>query len=89
MTSLILAEPKELMAQHREALRQYARRVILQGESLASHEEVDKARRIEGVWAIHSSFKLTKKEVVTLIFKGFFVDKRGCGCPSCRARAAM
>ena len=86
MTSLGLVDSRELMAQHRTALRRYAMRVILHGETLDLHEEEDRAHRMQEFAAIASSMQLTEKEMVDLIYKGTVVEGRRCGCPGCRAR---
>ena len=85
----ILADPYELLAQHRGALGECAKKVILRGESLSAHEEEDRERRIEEFLAICGTLKLTEKEAVALIFRGVLAEKRGCGCPTCRLRIQM
>jgi len=72
MTSLISADPRELMAQHPLALREYARRVVVHGESLAPHEEGDKARRMAEFLALGRAFKLTDREIVSLVYRRVF-----------------
>ena len=86
MSSLTLANPKELIVGHLQVLRLYASQVMLQGGSLTSDEEDDKAERMRELAGICSSFGLTGKETVGLVFRNLFVTKRGCGCPSCRER---
>ena len=89
MTSLIVAEPKELMPEHLTSLRSYARRVLIQGETLTAIEEEDKERRLREYLAVGSSVKLTEREMAALVYKGFFMAKRGCGCPTCRTRDSL
>ena len=66
MSSLTLANPKELIVGHLQVLRLYARQVMLQGGSLTSDEEDDKAERMRELAGICSSFGLTGKETVGL-----------------------
>ena len=84
MASLMLVDSRELMAEHQSALREYATRVVLRGETLAPHEEEDKARRMEEFRAIASSFELTGSDLVGMVFNGVLRERRGCGCPLCR-----
>ena len=86
MTGLILVDSKVLMAEHQAVLREYARRVMVLGESLGVDEEHDKGRRMRELAAIGSSLRLTEKEIVALVYRGLFVSKRGCNCPTCRGR---
>ena len=89
MTSLIVADPKDVMPEHLTSLRNYARRVSIQGEILTAIEEEDKERRLQEFLAVGSSVKLTGSEMAALVYKGFFVAKRRCGCPSCRTRESL
>ena len=87
MVSLIAVGSTELMSQHLAAIQGYARRVILQGDVLTSDEEEDRGRLMQEFLAVGSSFKLTGKEMVALIYQEILARKRGCGCPSCRVPA--
>lgn len=89
MTDLILADPKKTMAQHQAALRHYAKRIVLQGEILSPQEENEGMQRMREYLAMGHSFDLTPKELVAVLYRGFFTIKRGCGCPGCRARALI
>ena len=84
-----LAGPKETVARHLTALREYVRRVIIRGESLAPQEEDDRVHRMQEYLAVSSSFNVTQKEMVALLYKGFFAGERGCGCHACRARTLV
>ena len=70
MTSLILVDSKNLMAQHPAALREYAKRVFVHGEDLAPAEENDKDHRMEEFLAAGRSFRLTDREMVSIIYRG-------------------
>ena len=71
-----------LLFQHRVALRGYAMRVILHEQVLPLQEEDDRACRIAEFRAICSSLKLTEKEMVALLPKGFLCEKRQFGSPA-------
>ena len=88
MTSLIAVGSTHLMSQHLTAIQSYARRVILQGDVLTSEEEEDRGRLVQEFLAVGSSFRLTGKEMVALIYQEMLARKRGCGCPSCRVPAS-
>ena len=88
MTTGALVKPKELMAEHLAALRAHARRVVLQGEILQLVLADDKLRRMREFLAAGSSFKLTEKEMVALIFRGLFTAKLQCGCATCRGHGS-
>ncbi len=66
------ANPAELMAQHLWTLREYARRVLVVREALDSHEEQDRTIHMKEFMAIAGSYKCTEKEMVGLLYKGFF-----------------
>ena len=83
MTSLVIVDSRKLLARHQLALLEYARRVILHGDMLSHHEEIDKSYRMMEFMAIGNSFKLTAREMVYLIYRELFTAKRGCGCGSC------
>ncbi len=74
------------LAQHLVVVRGYARRVILHGETLTPDEELDKARRIRECMELGSSFELSEKEVVSLLYKEVFGHVKKCNCPTCQAQ---
>ena len=86
MAGLALADRKESIAQDLSVLREYARRAIIHDEELTLGEAEDLARRMQEFLAVGSSFQLTYKEMVLLIFRGSQPPERECGCPSCRSR---
>ena len=76
------------MTEHLRALQGYARRVFTYGETLTAHGENDKALRFQELFMIGSSLGCTNLELVRLVYAGLFETKRGCDCPTCRARKA-
>ena len=67
-----LADPIELMAQHLRTLRAYARRVLIDRGTLEPPEDRDRATRVEEFIAIAKPHNCTEREVVGLLYKGFF-----------------
>ena len=88
MTSLALQDPKSIVSDHLAVLRDYATRVLIQGESLTPTEEADRKIRMAEFRATGSSFKLTDHEMVVLLYRRLLTPKRGCGCYSCSRRIA-
>lgn len=86
MATLVRSDPKELIRRDLAALREYAGRVVVQGERLTAAEEEDVAAREQEFFAVGSSFRLTRAEMVALLFRGLLTTKRGCACHSCRVR---
>ena len=88
MATDLSADLKDLMARNYETLAEYARRVILQGESLTQDEDEDRSVRMREFFGIGTSFECTKKDLVTLLFREVFEARLKCDCPTCRARIA-
>ena len=74
----------ENMARHLEQLRDYAKRVIVDGKRLDPDEEYDRMYRMREFLSIGASFKCTGSELASLIYSGLFEVKRGCF--SCKMR---
>ena len=86
MVTQLLAEPKALIGEHADVLRDYAWRVFCQGESLTAEEDKDRTERVREFLAIGKSFRLTYNEMVTLLYRGLFDERGRCGCIGCRSR---
>jgi len=86
MATLVRSDPKELFRQDLASLREYAARVLTQGERLSTPEEQDVAAQVDELFAVGSAFRLTRAEIAALLFRGLLRARRGCGCHSCRAR---
>ena len=78
MTASILKEAKVLVAEHVRVLRSYARRVLLQGDLLSEVEDSDRQRRMGELLAMGSCLSLTGHELVVLILKEIFDERRRC-----------
>ena len=85
----LLVDSKAILAENRRALREYARRVILQGEGLLPREADNQARRMGEFLAICSSLKLTEAVTVHLIFGGMLACEWACDCAVCQAHGSM
>lgn len=79
---------RDLVTEHLEVLRHYARKSLVEGQKLSRLEKVDKTIRLDHFRTIGRSFQLTGSEMTRLIFKGLFRGPRFCGCPTCQARRA-
>ena len=86
MRTKLLSDPKESMEGHLEALREYAWRVLREGQALIAQEQQDKANRLRDFLAIGGSFKLTERELVTLLYRHILDPRPGCRCAACEAR---
>ena len=87
MAGPAIVEAKKSMWKHWAALVAYAERVVVRGGELAPSEVEDQAHRMREFLAMGSSFELTDREMVQLIFGELFAMKRECGCHSCASRA--
>ncbi len=76
---------KEHMVQQIAALRRYARKVLLHGETLAPYEEAKQSALMQRFLATGESFQLTRKEMVELVLAGRSGNNRSCGCHSCNS----
>jgi hypothetical protein len=72
MNGAELANPTQVIAEHLSTLRIYARRVLVQGETLAPHEVEDKAWRLREFVALTSCYNCTEKEQAGLLYLGLF-----------------
>ena len=76
----------DTFAEHLEALRGYAKKVLGRGDALTAAEQIDERARISQLVLIGHTFRLTDKDMVAMIFKGILQEPRRCGCPTCRSR---
>ena len=86
MDTLTSKDANELMYEHLDVLRKYAKRVFVEHDMLSPEEYDDKETRFREFAAIGGSFNLTEREMVRLLFKGLFPASPNCDCPTCRAR---
>ena len=70
MTTLSPPDPKKAMLQNLTFLREYAKRVIVQGDGSLTPLEDVKDALIQEILKTGDTFKLTKRDVVMLLYKG-------------------
>ena len=70
MTTLTPPDPKKSLLQNLTFLREYAKRVIVEGDSSLTPLEDVKDALVQEVWRTGDTFKLTKRDVVILMYKG-------------------
>ena len=76
MTTSLPSNAKDIMAENLGILAKYARRVILEGDTLSQREDEDRSARLWEIFGIGSSFGCTNKDLVALLYRGLFVVKR-------------
>ena len=88
MTILTSRDPKALVAELLTVLREYAERVLLRNRPLDAPQQTDARGRMTELFAIGSSFKLTDRDMVVLVYAGLFPEpaRPSCGCAACQAR---
>ena len=70
MTTIAQPDPKQAMRQNLAFLREYARRVILEGDdSLTPLEDVKEAL-VHEVRDLCVSFRLTERDLMVLLYRG-------------------
>ena len=69
MAVVVAAHPKELMAQHLETLRDYAKISLQNSGSLTSSEEDDRDERIRELFTMAEVLGLTRRDVVWMLFR--------------------
>lgn len=72
MTTLTSADPKKAMHQNLVFLREYARRVIVEGDDSLSLLEDVKTALIDDMWEASKAFNLSERDMAVLLFKGLF-----------------
>ena len=70
MTTLTPPDPKQALLQNLTFIREYAKRVIVEGDSSLTPLEDVKDALVQEVWRTGDTFKLTKRDVVILMYKG-------------------
>ncbi len=70
MTTLTPPDPRKAMRQNLTFLREYAKRVIVEGDDSLTPLEDVKDALVEEVWKNGKTFKLTDRDVTMLLYKG-------------------
>ncbi len=70
MTTLTPPDPKKSMRQNLTFLREYAKRVIVEGDDSLTPLEDVKDALVGEIWKAGKTFQLTERDLVTLLYKG-------------------
>ncbi|MDP6798465.1 MAG: hypothetical protein QF744_01370 [SAR202 cluster bacterium] len=89
MTDFSTTEPTDSASEHFAKLKEYAQRVLVNGQKLSADETEDKETRLAALRELTDQYGFTEKDLVKLIFGRIFRDNEQCGCPTCRARRQM
>lgn len=64
----------EQLLQHLEVLQEYARRVIIKGESLTRGEDADRAQRMRWLLEIGASLSWSEKDIIGVLYGDLFSE---------------
>lgn len=70
MSTLASADPKKALRQNLAFLREYASRVILEGDTTLSPLEDVKDSLIREFWTSGQEFNLTERDLAVLLYRG-------------------
>jgi hypothetical protein len=74
MTALTTPDPSQSLRQNLNFLREYAKRVIVDGDDSLTPLEDVKDALVQEVWKTGKSFKLTDRDVAMLLYKGILPE---------------
>ena len=86
MSSSMLADPKINLIHQIDTIRDYAKRMVTQGETLEPAEAADQMACMREFLTIGGDYGLTEKEMVCLVLSPASQKSPECGCHSCNAR---
>ena len=86
MSNSMLADPKIAMTHQIDVIRDYARRMVMQGENLEPDEAADQMACMRDFLTIGGDYGLPQKEMVGLVLSQTSQKSPECGCHSCNAR---
>ncbi len=89
MSNSMLADPKQELIHQIDAIRDYAKRMVTQGETLEPEEAVVQMACMRDFLTMGGDYGLTQKEMVGLVLGQTSQKRPECGCHSCRARKQM
>lgn len=69
MSATTSTDPIEQLFHHLAALKKYVQRVMVAGDALTQDEEDDKSLRLRELIQIGTSFDLTEKEIVIVLYR--------------------
>ena len=77
MSTTVLADPTQAMAEHQRHLKTYANRLIVRGESLRPEEEIDQKSRLKEFLALGMSFRLHTERIGYTAVRRSFPTEEG------------
>ncbi len=86
MSSSILAYPKPELIHYIDTIRDYAKRMLTEGEVLEADEAANQMAYTRDFLTTGGEYGLTEKEMVDLVLGEASPKKLECSCPSCNAR---
>ena len=72
------------MASHLSVLRSYARLAIIEERALTDAQELEKELRFEKFVELGGFYKMSEREMVSLLLRGVVNDSSKCWCSRCR-----
>ncbi len=89
MSSSTIADSKQELTHHIHAIRDYAKRMVIKGETLEPDEAANQMACMRDFLTMGEDFGLTQKEMVALVLGQASGKSPNCGCHSCNARNEM
>jgi hypothetical protein len=75
---------RTVLSQHIVTLKSYARKALVNAETLTPEEDKDRQIRIRELMSMGDSFGLTSRQMVAHLYKGLLKPPSMCKCPDCR-----
>ena len=72
------------LASHLSVLRSYARLAIIEERTLTDTQELEKERRFEKFVELGGYYRMSEREMVSLLLRGVVNDSTKCWCSRCR-----
>ncbi len=72
------------LAGHLSVLRGYARRAIIEERTLTDAQQLEKEQRFEKFVELGGFYRMTEREMVSLLLRGVVNDSTKCWCCKCR-----
>ncbi len=89
MSSSTIADSKVELTHRIHTIRDYAKRMVIKGETLEPEEVADQMACMRDFLTMGEDFGLTQKEMVGLVLGRSSEKTPDCGCHSCNARKEM
>ena len=72
------------LASHLSVLRSYARLAIIEERTLTDVQELEKERRFKKFVELGGFYRMSEREMVSLLLRGVVNDSSKCWCARCR-----